>query len=183
MMKTLSAATVVAVGLLSSGSAFAQVVKDGTFEQFLANGTTPWSTGGNATVELGANGNIFDFGQITQTLTDAVVGQVYNLTVSLGKTNLTSLYGTNNFLSVFYGGSNLGNYVASTLPTTLSTSFTAIAGGSLRFVGDSGNEFVSFTVDDVKITAIPGPIAGAGLPVIAGMIAYGFYRRRQQIAA
>lgn len=178
MMKTLGAASVVALGLLTAAPAYADVVEDGDFTEFAA---PKWSISGTADVSSAANGFIAD-GSIFQTF-NAVAGQLYSLTVNLGKTPLAT-YGTSNYLAVRYAGILLGEFTAATLPTTLTTNFTGISGAQFRVTGvtDSTNGGL-FTVDDVTVTAVPGPLAGAGLPVVAGMIAYGAWRRRKAIAA
>lgn len=179
MMKTLGAASVVALGLLTAAPAYADVVEDGDFTEFNA---PKWSVFGSASVSDAANGFISE-GSIFQTL-NVVAGQLYSLTVNLGKTPLAS-YGINNFLSLTYAGIPLAGaaFQAADLPTTYTTTFTGVVGGSFRVSGFTDSDGGLFTVDDVTVTAVPGPLAGAGLPVVAGMIAYGAWRRRKAIAA
>lgn len=46
--------------------------------------------------------------------------------------------------------------------------------------GSSGTGTLTATA---SVQAVPGPIAGAGLPMLAGLVAYGFHRRRKTVAA
>lgn len=54
------------------------------------------------------------------------------------------------------------------------STFTTIGAGVNAFNGQS--------TSINEVFAVPGPAIG-GLPVIAGMVAYGFYRRRRAVAA
>lgn len=181
MMRTLGAASVVALGLLAAPAYAAGEVQDGTFSNF---GFSPWSVTGSADVSNGAQGVIKDTtGTISQILT-VVTGQLYTVSAVLGKINLSGMdFGVNNKLSVYYAGDLLGTFKAAVLPTNFSANFVGVAGGALSFEGLSDRMGNALTVDEVSVTAVPGPLAGAGLPVVAGMVAYGFWRRRKQVQA
>jgi hypothetical protein len=180
MAKTLGAVALVATALLATAPAHANLVSNGEFKA----GGAGWTFTPSAFWASGAYGVIKDtLGGISQTVA-TVSGQTYKLSAFLGVVDFFggSLNG-NSTLSIFLGGQLLQTFTAATLPQSpFEFEFVAGAGTKLSFVGETDVPNVAISIDDVSLTAVPGPLAGAGLPVVAGMIAYGAWRRRKQAA-
>lgn len=179
MAKTLGAVALVATALLATAPAHANLVNNGEFKADGAGWTftgSQWN--GGAFGVLGTTPGV-----ISQAIGGLVSGQLYSFSAFLGVFNLGGSLSPDTSIVVKLGSQILGNFNSASLPQSpYTTTFVADGGSLLTFTGQSGGQSVALTVDDVSITAVPGPLAGAGLPVVAGMIAYGAWRRRKQAA-
>jgi hypothetical protein len=197
---------VAAVAALSGGAAFAgtNLVTGGDFSSpnlnggwALYNGLNGWQNTGDQ-IEIGNSGvyglgcanagcqslevNANTYGNVFQTISGLTVGATYAISYLYG--GRTS--GGPSLLDVSFGGqllttnsgsigswtSNVFNVVATSTKENLA--FKSLASGNPSY----GNE-----ITNVSVTAVPGPIAGAGLPALLGLIGFGIYRRRRAIAA
>lgn len=123
------------------------------------------------------------------TLGSLVSGSWYSLLVSW--TRATDLPGFSSFGAVITGTNGSNTVTSASLLTSgdygngsysLTSTFKALAGYSYSIEFGSANERVrNFNVQ--VATAVPGPIAGAGLPFLMALGAAALYRRRKQIAA
>lgn len=120
-----------------------------------------------------------------------VAGQVYQVTFSyIFASNNTPKNGYDNFFRAFISDTGTSSILAtlvsiadvSSAGATITASFAATGSQSrLTFEAwdnGSGNND-AFFVDNVSVTAVPGPLAGAGLPVLAALAGYGWLRRRR----
>jgi MYXO-CTERM domain-containing protein len=193
--------------MLSVSPAAAQnLVTNGDFE---TGDLTGWATGGNwidSTDGVGkatgiipaANGGSYFLtlsntadvtaandgaAQVVQTL-NTVAGQSYTLSAiwatAGGYNDPTSNANNIQFLNVLWDGATVLSESAAS-PTGW-TSFTAQVTGTgsdaLTIEGVSSNGYNG--IDNVSVTAAPGPVAGAGLPALLGLLGYAGWRRRQQ---
>lgn len=65
------------------------------------------------------------------------------------------------------------------------TSNTSVTSVQLAALTEYTIEFTGSRarIDNVNVAAVPGPIAGAGLPLLLGLAGYGAFRRRKAVAA
>ncbi len=101
-------------------------------------------------------------------------------------TNITPAYvsqflatGTQNTVTASDGDVNPNDWVVTLTFTNVGSSGTIAYSGGLQGAPAS----VSGTFSGSGAIAAPGPIAGAGLPVVLGLIGFGLYRRRNAVAA
>lgn len=120
-----------------------------------------------------------------------VAGQVYEVTFSyIFSTKNAPQGGYNNFFRAFIADTGTSSILATLVSVadvasagvTITASFKATGPESrLTFEAwdnGSGNND-AFFVDNVSVTAVPVPLAGAGLPVLAALAGYGWLRRRR----
>ena len=130
-------------------------------------------------LEVNAN----TFGNVYQTISNLVVNATYAVSYPYGgrtsgdAASLAVYFGdtllTTNSGSLGSWTSNVFNVVAKS--TTEQLTFKSLASGGTP---SYGNE-----ITNVSVTAVPGPVAGAGFPALLGLIGFGIYRRRRAIAA
>lgn len=146
--------------------------------------TTPYARSGTYGAAFGPVGST---GGISQTLA-TVAGTLYTLSYDLR--NLSS--SSTAYFSVSAGASNL-----LTIPSALSFGYTHI---TQTFLATSNSTVLSFSfrqdpsywgLDNVSVaglssapvTSVPGPIAGAGLPALFGLMGLGLWRRKRAVKA
>ena len=117
-------------------------------------------------------------------------GTMYDLMLGWTKATSTDVFSSfgayvvdsmsNTVASVLLGGS----FAKSVVPYTAATSFTAQAGQTYTLLyGTSQDKVKDFTVT-VAASPLPspGPIAGAGLPIVLGLMGFAAWRRRNAAA-
>lgn len=141
-----------------------------------AGGTLPASDGGYAFLTL-SNYLYQGTAQVSQVLS-TTVGQTYNLSAIWS--NTSSNVAGSQFLNVIWNGVTVLNESATaTTPwTSFSTQVVGTGSDTLVIQGLSHSGYNA--IDNVAVTAVPGPIAGAGLPVLFAMLSYAGWRRREQ---
>jgi hypothetical protein len=184
-----------------------QMVGTGTFNMTNASQPAPFNAYIGSDLNTGPNFSAnwaFNYGSIAGTITQATLqiglldgdsgapgNQVQSYTI--GGVDLTSLLNT--AMEANPGATGHENYYTITLPVS---AFSVLAGGSptvslalqgpgLGVLGTTpfngaGLDFSTITIDTAA--AVPGPIAGAGVPglLFAGAGLLGWWRRRQKIA-
>ena len=180
MRKSIIAAIGVSVALLASAPAYAVSLN-------LADASL------TGDVKLKGGKLIFgnDDGRADWNNLPSVIGQQYEITITGHSDSSTSFF---NFL-IDRDGAGAGGFeqlggdyhffpgfISITLPTFIdlaSTDYFRIVNG-----GDKNNQAGQIDIVDVSIRAVPGPIAGAGLPGVLMAVAglYGWVRRRRPVA-
>jgi hypothetical protein len=198
---------VAAVAALSGGGAFAatNLVTDGNFSSpnlnggwALYNSLDGWTSGNGDKIEVGGSGNYGlgcisancqnlevnanTYGNVYQTISGLTAGATYAISYLYG--GRTS--GGPSLLDVSFGGALLTTNSGS-IGSWTSNVFNIVATSNqeiLRFSSHaSGNPSYGNEITNVSVTAVPGPVAGAGFPALLGLIGFGIYRRRRAIAA
>lgn len=189
-------ASVLAIVLVASTAQAANLLVNGSFE---TGDFTGWnSTGDNAFSGVQCTGTYVTSGQCGAYLgtltTNAFLSQAFSakvgdpLAISF---NYLADGGTPSLLSVIF---NNKTYFSATNPFTndfQTVTFKAIAGATNTLQFTYRNDPGFLYLDDVSVvstaapapTAVPGPIAGAGLIPLAGFGAAWFARRRKRVAA
>jgi hypothetical protein len=128
----------------------------------------------------------------TQTLISTVSSSTAfwsTLYSALGATNSTitaSAYsGLFSYITNIYNAANAGydasgdNFVYSSVSRTVKGQTSYAWTDILTLTSATTNSFATVSFAGNTVTAVPGPIAGAGLPIILGMMGYGAWRRRR----
>lgn len=188
----------------AGSSSAAELVTNGTF----SSGLSGWSYSGsgvnvltdsNYKTNAGGSGSsgIAQYaafgagnnpgGSIWQNL-NTVVGAVYTLTfdyAGFGSTNTQSLQWT------VAGTSGIVEVPAKWLTSNLTGIFNP---GTVTFTATSGNTLLQFKdvstksagadmlLANVSVASVPGPIAGAGLPALLGLLGFATLRRQRRAA-
>jgi hypothetical protein len=150
-------------------------------ENVLAGAGSPAPVTGARRVELGNSGNFFMEvfnGSFSQSL-NLAANTVYSVSFLLtGPGKSDSLSSTWFARIVGLAGAQATGSLFWHTNETKSFQFTSGAGGpyTLEF-GINGDQYGAF--DNVSVTAVPLPVAGAGLPVLAALAIWGYARRRK----
>lgn len=150
-------------------------------ENVLAGAGTPAPATGARRVELGNSGNFFMEvfnGSFSQSLTLAA-NTVYSVSFLLaGPGKADALSSTWFARIVGLAGAEATGTLFWHTNETKSFQFTSGAAGPYTLeLGITGDQFGAF--DNVSVTAVPLPVAGAGLPALAALAAWGYARRRK----
>lgn len=167
----MSRAAVFAAALLATAAPAAaapNLVQNGDFQTGSFSG---WTNVTNASlVQVDTNWIAVVGGQLQQTMT-VVNNVVYRLSFDFMR-NVSSTPGS---FTVQVSSFNPSlNNITATNWTKYVYDFKVMDGqGMLNF------NFNNLKVDNISVTAVPGPIAGAGLPLLAGFAGYAAWRRRR----
>jgi hypothetical protein len=199
------AATAIAAGVLIGAPASSYALTNGDFSSGLSGWTKSGTVGVGTEADYNAPaiggsgndpsvsqfaafgwGNLGGFNSISQVLS-TTVGQAYELTFSyfgFGPSNGQGLFaqvGTDTSGS-YFPASWGANFDA--LFKTVTISFTASAASTLLSFTNFSNagDNSDILLANVKLTAVPGPVAAAGLPGVLALLGYGLYRRRRPAA-
>ncbi len=113
------------------------------------------------------------FGQLTQTFTSSATGP-YTISFdysTAGGWLWATFYQENTFLG------ETGLLQGSNQSWSVSVPESLVAG--LQYTVNISGAWATVDNVSVKVSAVPGPIAGAGLPIVLGMMGFAAWRRRQ----
>jgi len=118
--------------------------------------------------------------QVSQTLS-TVAGQLYDLSAIWANGSSNNL--GNQYLNLIWNGQTVLSESA-TIPTGWTSFNTQVVGtGSDTLVIQGLSQSGYNAIDNVAlVTAVPGPLAGAGLPALLGVLGFAGWRRRQKAA-
>lgn len=173
---------------VASAHAAGNLVVNGDFEDPAYNGgwsyygsITGWTPGVGQSIEVGA-ANIYGVNGFTQNVLEldstgnSAVSQfvtlphsgLYTLTFDYARRDGTSA--ATNIFKVSYGGTDLATLTPTSISaTTASYTFYASNSGMLTFAGVGASDSYGGILDNVSMTAVPGP--AAAVPMALGFVA------------
>lgn len=180
-MRTLFLTAVSAAVLATATPASANLISNGDFSGGTGSNFTSWtelfsvSNQGNGAGLGWAAGLQNLYGVVTQTFT-VTTASLYEIAFD------TTWRGTGlQYLGVLLTqGVGLNTVVPSSYTSGTEQAFTAFLNPGTYRLTFGGNDV---SVDNVSVTAVPGPIAAAGLPGVLALMGYAAWRRRSKTAA
>ena len=180
---TTSSVSLAAIALFAAGpaSASSNLLDNPTFQNNGAGWTVMYAQSGS---DFNFSGVLANFGSvgayddvISQTLA-TTPGQLYTISF-----NLIHYYSdvANDFSASFGGNTIYSLTNAGYFNTTLVTE-TAAATSTSTVLAFAGREVPNwYSLSNPSVSAVPDPIAGAGLPAVLGLLGLAFLYRRQRL--